>query len=215
MRHNRVYHVGQAIRYVDCGRVVHQSRVESQLNEQTPDQELVTAAQVALPAFEHLYRRYADDIYRFCHRRVSSDQDAADATSQIFIRALANIKSCDPQTFRPWLYAIARNIIADHYRAARPTVGLDETAEIRDSAAGPEDQALSVDENDRVHGMLGRLTEEQRAIIELRLAGLNGNEIATVLGKSRNAIDQAQFRAVARLRALLAPTQMSEEEHVR
>ena len=59
---------------------------------------------------------------------------------------------------------------------------------------------------------LGQLTEEQRSIIELRLAGLSANEIATALGKSRNAIDQMQYRAVARLRKLLTAPVLQMEE---
>ena len=44
------------------------------------DDQLVRAAQHALPAFEHLYRRYVNDVFRFCCRRLNSESDAADAT---------------------------------------------------------------------------------------------------------------------------------------
>jgi RNA polymerase sigma-70 factor (ECF subfamily) len=176
------------------------------------DDELVRAAQLAMPAFEHLYKRYVNDVYRFCLRRLGSESDAADATSAIFTRALANIKTCQPETFRSWLYAIGRNVINDHYRALRPIEALDDALEIVDLTAGPEELAIRNDEHRSLVGVMDRLSEEQRSVIELRLAGLTGDEIATVLGKSRNAIDQAQFRAVSRLRALLVPPPVLMEE---
>jgi RNA polymerase sigma factor (sigma-70 family) len=53
---------------------------------------------------------------------------------------------------------------------------------------------------------LSQLSDDQRQIVELRLAGLTSKEIASALGRTPNAIDQAQFRAINRLRALLAET---------
>ena len=200
---------------VDIGRDTLNSRYgESSTVEQPSDDELVIAAQSALPAFEHLYRRYVNDVYRFCLRRLESEADAADATSVVFTRALTSIKNCQATTFRPWLFTIARNVVTDHFRSARPVIGLDASLEIVDQTQGPEDLAVAGDERRRLTALLRQLTDEQRSIIELRLAGMNAAEIARVLGKSRNAIDQMQFRAVSRLRALLAPPVMQLEEPV-
>jgi RNA polymerase sigma factor (sigma-70 family) len=176
------------------------------------DDELVRAAQHAMPAFEHLYKRYVNDVYRFCLRRLWSEADAADATSAIFTRALGNIQSCRPDSFRPWLYTISRNVVNDHYRGVKPTNILHESLEIADVADGPEEIAIRNDEQRSLEDVMKRLSDEQRSVIELRLAGLSGNEIAQVLGKSRNAIDQAQFRAVSRLRLLLVPLNVGMEE---
>jgi DNA-directed RNA polymerase specialized sigma24 family protein len=41
-------------------------------------------------------------------------------------------------------------------------------------------------------------------VVELRLSGLDGDEIARATGRSRNAVDALQFRAIARLRGLAA-----------
>ena len=180
--------------------------------EEASDDQLVRAAQHALPAFEHLYRRYVNDMFRFCCRRLNSETDAADATSAIFTRALANIGACQAQSFRPWLFTIARNVVTDHYRAARPVETLDESIEVTDEAVGPEELAIAGDERQSLTAALRQLTDEQRSIIELRLAGLSANEIAAALGKSRNAIDQMQYRAVARLRKLLAVPVLQMEE---
>ena len=179
---------------------------------QPSDEELVSAAQVALPAFEHLYRRYVSDVYRFCYRRVGTETDAADVTSIVFTRALANIQNCQPASFRPWLYAIARNVVTDFFRSNRPAVVLDESLSVFDQAEGPEELAIQHDQRNSLDQMLQLLSDDQRSVIELRLAGLSAVEIAEALGKTRNAIDQVQFRAVARLRQLLVPRSLKLEE---
>ncbi|HEX3301661.1 MAG TPA: hypothetical protein VHR64_02190, partial [Thermomicrobiales bacterium] len=48
------------------------------------------------------------------------------------------------------------------------------------------------------------LSEDQRRVLELRLAGLSSGEIEIVLGKSRSWVGVIQHRAVIRLRALMA-----------
>jgi DNA-directed RNA polymerase specialized sigma24 family protein len=48
-------------------------------------------------------------------------------------------------------------------------------------------------------------------VVELRLAGLSGPEIALALGRSPGAVRLAQFRAYARLRDLLGPANASQE----
>jgi RNA polymerase sigma-70 factor, ECF subfamily len=174
-----------------------------QLGEDSSDGELVLAAQSALPAFEHLYRRYVNDVYRYCRQRLHEESDAADATSQTFVRALSNIQSCRQETFRPWLFAIARNVVIDAWRHARTAVELDDVLELVDTADGPESRAIAADDRQSVLAAMVHLTEDQRTIIEFRLAGLTGAEIAAVLGKSRNAVDQAQFRAINRIRTLI------------
>jgi RNA polymerase sigma-70 factor, ECF subfamily len=184
----------------------------STTEDQVTDDQLVAAAQQALPAFEHLYRRYVNDVYRFCYRRLGAEADAADATSVVFTRALTNIKGCQAHSFRPWLFTIARNVVTDHYRSARPVEALTDAYELPDRAVSPEEHAIRGDERRSLEVALAHLTDDQRSIIELRLAGLSAQEIATALGKSRNAIDQMQYRAVSRLRALLNPPAMKLEE---
>ncbi|MDF3038732.1 MAG: transcriptional regulator, LuxR family [Thermomicrobiales bacterium] len=53
---------------------------------------------------------------------------------------------------------------------------------------------------------LALLPEEQRRIVELRLAGLTGPEVAAALGRSHDSVRTTQRRALARLRTLLGIT---------
>ena len=73
-----------------------------------------------------------------------------------------------------------------------------------DLAPGPEDLALRGETRRSVQALLARLPTEQRRVVELRLAGLTGPEIARVLGRRPEAVKSMQFRAYARLRRLLS-----------
>jgi RNA polymerase sigma-70 factor (ECF subfamily) len=158
-------------------------------------------APVDRQAFAALYRGYLTPIYHYCYRRLASVEDAEDATSLVFAKALATLSSQrDESALRSWLFAIAHNVVVDHYRARRQTLRLAAAADVVDPAPSPE--SLSLD-RDTIRSLLDRLTADQARILELRLAGLTGPEIAAVLGKSPAAVKVAQFRAYARLRELI------------
>jgi RNA polymerase sigma-70 factor, ECF subfamily len=166
--------------------------------------ELVALAQRDRRAFAPLYTRYFDPVYRYCYRRLGSPDAAADATSQTFAKALAALSTCRAETFRSWLFAIAHNVLTDGFRIRTVDQPLESAAEVVDATPSPEDLAVVAEERSTLEGLLVQLQPEQRRILELRLAGLTSKEIAAAIGRTPNAVDQAQFRAVNRLRALLA-----------
>jgi RNA polymerase sigma-70 factor (ECF subfamily) len=158
-------------------------------------------------AFAPLYRTYVDPVYRYCYRRVSDPDRAADLTATIFTRALEALprfKASDPGggTFRAWLFTIAHNAVVDSHRQHRITGEMPQDRQ--DPEPGPEDRAVHRDEFDRLLAVLDRIPEQHRQIIELRLSGLTSAEIANVLALSKAAVKSAQTRAYARLRELLA-----------
>ena len=166
---------------------------------------LVARAKADPRAFAALYRRYVERVYRYCYRRLGTREAAEDATAAVFARALAGLPGLREGPFRGWLFAIAHNAIVGEFRqrAARPERGLDEAAEVVDPGDGPAEAALAGEARASVLGLLPRLPEEQRRVLELRLAGLSGPEIGHALGRSHGSVRVAQYRAIRRLRALL------------
>ena len=181
---------------------------------------LAVAAAADPQAFARLYDQFFDPIHNYCVRRLGNREDAADATSHVFSNALHGLQHSrfDPtksgSTIRGWLFAIAHNVIVDMYRHSRPTASIDapqivggETAslQIMDERPGPEEQAVATDTGDRLSNALTNIPKRQRAVLELRLAGLSQSEIASVLGISTLAVRSAQFRGIGRLRTHLEP----------
>jgi len=175
------------------------------------DARLVAEALADRSTFAALYRRYVDAVYRYAYHRLGTKEQAEDATSQIFLKALIALPSHKPdRSFRSWLFTIAHNVVTDCYRARRPQEPLDLVAELEDRATSPEDEALHLVQRDEVREMLQLLPNDQRRILELRLAGLTSSEIGQVLGKSAGAVKVAQSRSIARLRKSFGGEQPEE-----
>src|SRR5438309_11433893 len=84
------------------------------------ERELVERAKEDPDAFGALYDRYFPQIYRFAYCRVRDQSLAEDVTSEVFFKALKNIKryTYSGHAFSSWLYQITLNAVADHYRGA-------------------------------------------------------------------------------------------------
>ncbi|MGI8483821.1 MAG: RNA polymerase sigma factor [Thermomicrobiales bacterium] len=184
-----------------------------------PDEDREIARAKSDPvAFAPLYERYADAIYGYCYRRTSDREQAADLTSQIFVKALVALERFDPQVgrapFRSWLFSIAHNHVVDAHRLRRQHASLDNDArpmQIADTSPTPEDHAIANERRRDLTLAMAELTDGQRQIVELRLAGLTGPEIATVLGMQLPAVKSSQFRAYTRLRQLLRQIDLMED----
>lgn len=203
------------------------SRPFERLSGPVPDQYLAAddhAGHLALielaaqhsPGFEPLYRRYVADVYFYCFRRLDHAEEAADATSRTFTKALAGIDAFRPDparaasSFRAWLFRIAHNTVVDLQRRKRPQDQIDRHEDDESSplqlvhpGQTPEEHALMNEDIRRVRETLEALPERQRRIVELRLADLSGQEIADAMNMSLSAVKSAQFRAYQTLRTLL------------
>lgn len=180
------------------------------------DVRIVELAKADPRAFAPLYERYSQAIYAFCYRRLGHPDEAADATAIVFTRALAALPRFRPgtsrpgSTFRAWLYKIARNVVTDFHRRSRNHASLDQpdspllnSRHVTDPSATPEDHAIGAEEARLVNTLLRQLPERQRAVVELRLAGLSMAEISSALGVTESAAKSLQVRAYRALRELL------------
>jgi RNA polymerase sigma-70 factor (ECF subfamily) len=185
---------------------------EVPVEEAAPDAILLDAARRDRRAFAPLYNRYLDQIYGYCLRRLGDRESAEDATSQIFTQALAALPGCNVQSFRPWLFAIAHNEVVDRHRSRRRDQPLDVALHLAGNEPPPEEMALASDQSRRLELAILQLPEDQRTVVELRLAGLSGGEIAAALGRSPGSTRVLQSRAVARLREWMTKPATSAQD---
>ena len=173
------------------------------------DAALVLRAQQDRDAFGLLYDRYFDAMFRFCFYRLGDWQEAEDAASDIFMKALASLSNFTPaddtQSFRCWLFAIARHVVTDlhRYHGRHPVQPLDAALFMPDTAPTLEEHVMTTDDHQLVRNLLAQLKPEQRSLLELRLAGLKNAEIASLLGRSHESIRKEQSRIVQSLRVLV------------
>lgn len=161
-------------------------------------------------AFARLYDAHIDPIYRFIFYRVGETGLAEDLTSQVFLKAWEKLHQYEVRglPFGAWLFRIARNLIADHYRAKREVLSL-EASEV-EQVVIVENVAVTVETKvdiDLLLAQLSRLTENQRQVLTLKfLDGLDTDEIAKILGKREGAIRALQMRGLQTLASLLEAT---------
>ncbi len=151
---------------------------------QPTDEELLARAATGdRDAFGDLYRRYARAVLGLALRRLGDRGRAEDAVQEAFasIWRAARSYRADRGPVAPWLYAVARNAIADRGRARTDTPA--ETPDLPSDEAGPADRAEQSWVAWRVHRALEELPEAERSVIELAYwGGLSQSEVADFLG---------------------------------
>lgn len=158
-------------------------------------------------AFARLYDSYVDAIYRFIFFRVGDEPLAEDLTSQVFLKAWEKLANYEMRglPFGAWLFRIARNLIADHYRARREVASLDSDDAV--TVAAPDDVHGEVSQKvdmDSLLSKLEHLTEDQRQVLILKFVeGFATEEIAQVMGKNAGAIRALQMRGLQSLAELV------------
>jgi len=149
--------------------------------------------------FEGLFRAHATALYRYFVRRGPRD-DAEDLTADVLVIAWRRRDDVPDGAELPWLYRTAGFVLANHRRKGRPVPVGDVPEEIDD--ADPATLAL---EDAEVRSVLAALSPRDRRILLLHAwEGLNGNQLAEVLGISRGGADAALSRARAQLREVWA-----------
>lgn len=173
--------------------------------EVTPVPEIVARAQRRdESAFAALYESHVDRIHRHIRARVGDDALAEDLTAQVFLRVWQSIHRYKPVPNRPfiaWLFAIANNLIIDHYRRTRrEVVGVKGNPRTEDN--DPERCALQQDLRGELQRALAMLKPEHQLVVSLRLVdGMSYEEIAAITGsKSVGALRVVVCRAAAALR---------------
>src|ERR1700680_3104767 len=102
------------------------------IREDAGERLLVDAAQKDPAKFGELYEMHFARVYAFVARRVPDRDKAEDLTSQVFHKALANLRTFEWRgvPFSAWLIRIATNLVIDQgKRAAREMSSEEQRAE--------------------------------------------------------------------------------------
>jgi RNA polymerase sigma-70 factor (ECF subfamily) len=170
------------------------------------DVRIMQAARADLTRFAPLYDRYFPRIYRYCLRRVESEEAAEDLTSIIFTRALKGVADYRDGSVAAWLFRIAHNAVVNHYRARHAQVSL-EREEIDVPAEADEliEGMMQAEQHRIIRTLVKQLPDEQQELLALKISGgLTAEEIGAVLGKNAGAIRVELHRIIKRLRAQYA-----------
>ena len=152
-------------------------------------------------AFSELYRRYVRRVYRYLYSHVGEAPEAEDLTAQVFTAAWeSRLRYREQGAFAAWLFRIARNKIADHFRRRRPQVSLDSDDPPLTVDWDPLGQLAHREALQRISGLVNRLQPREIELLRLRFAAdLTYAEIGATLGQSEAAAKMAVRRLLDRL----------------
>ena len=177
------------------------------------DQQLVTLAHDGdAGAFEALFNRYRDAIYKLYLQRLNGNaDDADDLLQETFIKVFLNLDKYDTSfTFGQWVYTIARNTFIDHMRKRRDDLSIDvlpgNGSQITPVAqeATPEERYINRQQGKQLQGHLDKMSVRYRKLIELRFfKEYSYEEIAAELGLPMGTVKTQIHRAREQLCKLI------------
>lgn len=164
-------------------------------------------------AWRRLVQLYSPLVFSWARRAGLGDADAADLVQEVWqavAGALPRFRRDEHKgTFRGWLWTVARNKVHDHFRkgacapeAAGGTAAQQVLQSVPEQEPGDD---TGVQEHDLLHRALELIRPEfeertWQAFWRLTVNGRSATEVGPELGMLPNAVHQARFRVLRRLR---------------
>jgi RNA polymerase sigma-70 factor (ECF subfamily) len=168
-------------------------------------------------AFGRLVEASQDYIYNAVFHMVGDDQDAADITQEVFMRAFRKLDRFEGRArFTTWAYGIMLNCVRSHWRRTKRRTVLPLASDSADGdssrtdpaadTAGPVEAAERREKVEDVRTAIAALDEDLREIIVLRdIEGLSYEELGNALELEAGTVKSRLHRARQALRQKLEP----------
>jgi RNA polymerase sigma-70 factor (ECF subfamily) len=159
--------------------------------------------------FEAVYRELYEPICGYALRRVREPEDAAEVIAETFATLWRRFDRCPPDAeLRPWLFGVARRVIANQRRGERRRSALGERLSENLDRSTLE-RVESPEDTSALARAFESLSGSDRELLSLvAWEGLTREELAVALGTSRAVARLRLHRARKRLREALPPTQV-------
>lgn len=153
-----------------------------------------------LARFDALFTEHQRHVLAYAMRRAATLADAEDVTAETFTIAWRKIDAV-PSDPLPWLYAVARRILANQRRGNGRRARLASLLGVEDV---PTPLRVGEDRDGPVFAALAALSASDQEILRLvAWEGLRNPQVAEVLGITANAVAIRLHRARARFAAAL------------
>ena len=149
---------------------------------------------------------HARDVRRYLYRRLTGAPDPAatadELTADVLVVAWRRRSDIPPGAELPWLYAVARRVLANHRRRPQDVLVADLGAL---DAIDESDPAVIVSEDTALADAWRSLSPRDREVLRLvAWEGLTGAQLAAALGISEGGAAAALSRARSRFEEGLA-----------
>lgn len=151
-----------------------------------------------LDTLKVLFERHHEHVFNFLYKMSNNRAVSEDITQEVFYKLIKYRASFNNEKFVPWLFAIVRNSLNEHYRRAKPYVNLDS---VKYKLTIPQNEE-SEDYSD-LYRALNRLNVSDRELLILnKLQKIKYKELAEILGSTPGAIKTKVSRALKKLKVV-------------
>lgn len=166
---------------------------------------LVVTAKRDPAAFNHIYRKYLNQVYYYFLSRVYNPTEAEDLTAQVFLEALEGLSGYREEgNFAAWLFTIARRRAVDFHRRGMAEVQLQGAHDTQDPSQDVMSYMLNVEEQHSLGQLVKDLDEDERELLRLRFAaGLKFADIASLLNRKESAVKMSLYRLLSQMKSQL------------
>jgi RNA polymerase sigma-70 factor (ECF subfamily) len=175
-------------------------------------------------AWRRLVLLYGPAVFHWARRTGLGDDDAADVSQDVWSAVNAKLdqfrKEAGAGTFRGWLWTITRNKVRDFARRRADSAVAAGGTDAQHLIGQVPDEEPADDSEREATSLLHRALDLVRvdfepatwqAFWQLAVAGRPAREVAAELGLTPNAVHQARFRVVRRLRAELTALGVADD----
>lgn len=163
-----------------------------------------------------LFERYAAQIYGICRKYLKEDEEARDASMEIFEYLLKELKKYEVRNFKSWLGSATRNFCLMRLRKDKSVSARAEEYKKNEAPLMEAERELHPMEEDPKENQLaeleiamGELKDEQKVCIELFfIQGKSYDEVAVITGYTYNQVKSYIQNGKRNLRLLM--TQSNE-----
>ncbi len=174
-------------------------------------------------AFEILYHRYEGPLLSFFYRRVGNWETAQDLVQETFIKVHQNLRTLrNPNSFSSWLFSIARQLIAAHFRQEQRKLeigsieGNPEAYLVDLEHRSPIYRIIAKEQMEIVYALAQRLPISEQEVFELKLANpkMLLEDIAKKLEINLSATKVRFYRAKKRIRSWMKTEYPGEFDNI-
>jgi RNA polymerase sigma factor (sigma-70 family) len=170
-----------------------------------------TTPTAALARFDAIFREHQRRVLAYAMRRTQTLADAEDVAAETFTIAWRKVDAIPLEEPLPWLYAVARRVLANHRRGLGRRERLAALLRVDDVATPLR---AGEDHERPAFAALASLSPADQELLRLVAWEELGNQhIAAVLGITPNAVAIRLHRARARFAEALASG--SDEDHLK
>lgn len=160
--------------------------------------------------FEILYHRYEGPLLSFFYRRVGNWETAQDLLQETFIKVHQNLRTLrNPKSFSSWLFSIAHQLIAAHFRKEQRKLDIDslegnpEAYLVDLEHRSPIYRIIAKEQMEIVYALAQRLPISEQKVFEMKLANPKmtleeiGNKLKIAVSATKVRLHRAKKKVVA------------------